>query len=82
MDELLKKVDSKYTLIGLVAKRAQEVLSDGEKSMKASEIIEKIFQEIIQDKITVKKEEPGESEQKESGEDKESVRRLPRGEKD
>ena len=84
VDELLKKVGARYGLISLAAKRAHEMLVGNEKSMKASEIINKVFEEIIQGKITIKiKEEGGdESKQKESGETEGGVRRLSRGEKD
>jgi len=82
VDELLKKVGSKYGLISLVVKRAREMLNDSEKTIKAGEIINKIFEEIVQDKITIKQEEVDESKQKESEEDKEDVRRVSRREKD
>ena len=61
VDELLKKVGSKYGLISLVVKRAWEMLNDSEKTIKAGEIINKIFEEIVQDKITIKQEEVDES---------------------
>lgn len=66
VDELLKKVGSRYSLVGLVVRRAQEMLVEGDKPMKASKIISRIFEEIVQDKITIKKEETDEGKQKES----------------
>ena len=66
VDELLKKVGSRYALVSLVAKRAQELLVDGDRSVKASKIINKIFEEIVQDKIAIKKEEVNEGKQRES----------------
>ena len=57
VDELLKKIDSRYALVSLVARRAQEFLVEGDKPMKASKVISKIFEEIVRDEIAIKKEE-------------------------
>lgn len=66
VDELLKKVGTKYGLINLVAKRAREMLNESEKTIKAGEIINKIFEEVVQDKIKIKRKETYESTKKES----------------
>ena len=66
VDEVCKKVSTKYGLICLTAKRAHEILAGSEKFMKAGEVINKVFKEIIQDKITIKREETDESKPKES----------------
>ena len=66
VDELLKKVDTKYGLINLVSKRAQEMLVVSEKNVKASEVINKIFEEIVENKIALKKDEVDGNKQQES----------------
>ncbi len=54
MDELLKKVDSKYTLVVLAAKRARELLDGAELkvSMKSTKNVTNALEEIIEDRIT------------------------------
>lgn len=61
LDELFKKTGTRFGLVNLISKRAQEILFDGERTVKASEIINKIFEEVAQDKIRIKKEEKDES---------------------
>ena len=53
MDELLKKVDSKYTLVVLAAKRARELLDGAELkvSMKSTKNVTNALEEIIEDRI-------------------------------
>jgi DNA-directed RNA polymerase omega subunit len=65
-DELLKKVGSRYALVSLVARRAQEMLAEGDKPMKASKIISKIFGEIARDEIRIKRVDTDEGKQEES----------------
>ena len=54
MDELLKKVDSKYTLVVLAAKRARQLLDGAELkvSMKSTKNVTNALEEIIEDRIT------------------------------
>ncbi len=53
MDELLKKVDSKYTLVVLAAKRARQLLDGAELkvSMKSTKNVTNALEEIIEDRI-------------------------------
>ncbi len=52
-DELLKKVDSKYTLVVLAAKRARQLLDGAELkvSMKSTKNVTNALEEIIEDRI-------------------------------
>jgi DNA-directed RNA polymerase subunit omega len=54
MDELLKKVDSKYTLVVLAAKRARDLLDGAELkvSLKSTKNVTNALEEIIEDRIT------------------------------
>lgn len=54
VDELVKKAGSRYNLVALVAKRSQEVLLECDRSMKASEVINKVFQEVMDNKLKLK----------------------------
>ena len=54
VDELVKKTGSRYNLMSLVAKRSQEVLFECDRSMKASEVIFKVFQEVMDGKLKIK----------------------------
>jgi len=54
VDELVKKAGSRYNLVALVAKRSQEVLFECDRSMKASEVINKVFHEVADGKIKLK----------------------------
>jgi DNA-directed RNA polymerase subunit omega len=53
MDELLKKVDSKYTLVVLAAKRARQLLDGAELkvTMKSTKNVTNALEEIIEDRI-------------------------------
>lgn len=53
LDDLVKKVDSKYTLVVLAAKRAREIM-DGEELLvraRSSKTVTSALEEIVQDKI-------------------------------
>jgi len=54
MDELLKKVDSKYTLVVLAAKRARDLLDGAELkvNLKSTKNVTNALEEIIEDRIT------------------------------
>ncbi len=54
MDILMQKVDSKYTLVVLAAKRAREILSGAELEIKCVSIknVSNALEEIAEDKIT------------------------------
>lgn len=53
LDVLLNKVDSKYTLVVLVAKRAREILTGSEPLVecKSSKPVTIALEEIVQEKI-------------------------------
>jgi DNA-directed RNA polymerase subunit omega len=53
MDELLKKVDSKYTLVVLAAKRARQLLDGAELkvNIKSTKNVTNALEEIIEDRI-------------------------------
>ena len=57
MDQLLPKVDSKYTLVVLAAKRAREILAGSEvKSvLQSTKDVTNALEEIAEDKITYKR---------------------------
>ncbi|SHJ61418.1 DNA-directed RNA polymerase subunit omega [Anaerobranca californiensis DSM 14826] len=56
IDELLKKVDSKYSLVVIAAKRARELLADENYSeSKNRKSISVALQEIMEDKIVYKR---------------------------
>lgn len=82
IENLLKKISPRYTLVNLVSKRVQEMLTGSEKPVKGSEMINKVFKEIIDGKIKVKlKEELDESKQGKSKDVKEEVLEISPGRK-
>lgn len=58
MDQLLPKVDSKYTLVVLAAKRARQILTGSKvKSvLQSHKDVTNALEEIAEDKITYKRE--------------------------
>lgn len=61
LDELVKKVDSKYTLVVLAAKRARE-LTDGQEPMvktKSSKTVTNALEEVLQGYITYERTKVG-----------------------
>lgn len=61
LDELVEKVDSKYTLVVLAAKRARELM-DGEEltvATKSSKTVTNALEEVVEDKITYERTKVG-----------------------
>lgn len=61
LDELVKKVDSKYTLVVLAAKRARELMDGAELTVKtkSSKKVTNALEEIIADKISYERTKMG-----------------------
>ncbi len=57
IDKLLTKVDSKYSLVVIAARRSRELLAGGEKltDSKGQKTVGTALQEIIDDKITYRR---------------------------
>ena len=58
MDQLLPKVDSKYTLVVLAAKRARQILTGSpvKSQLQSHKDVTNALEEIAEDKITYKRE--------------------------
>ena len=57
MDDLLKKVDSRYTLVSVVAKRARKI-TEGDKKMvdsKNNSVVSVASEELVEDKYSYEK---------------------------
>lgn len=54
LDELVKKVDSKYTLVVLAAKRARELMDGDELTVKtkSSKTVTNALEEVLADKVS------------------------------
>lgn len=54
LDELVKKVDSKYTLVVLAAKRARELMDGDELTVKtkSSKTVTNALEEVLEDHVT------------------------------
>jgi len=61
LDSLIKKVDSKYTLVVLAAKRAREIMSSeaGQNDEKANKPVTIALEEIANSKITYERTKAG-----------------------
>lgn len=61
LDSLMKKVDSKYTLVVLAAKRARELMDHAEPlvSTKSSKAVTTALEEIVQNKIKYERTKTG-----------------------
>lgn len=61
LDALMKKVDSKYTLVVLAAKRAREIMDGGELLVKtkSSKAVTSALEEIVANKITYERTKTG-----------------------
>lgn len=61
LDSLVTKVDSKYTLVVLAAKRARQLL-DGEENMvvtKSTKNVSNALREVFEDKVTYQRTKAG-----------------------
>ena len=57
MDDLLKRVDSRYTLVSVVAKRARKI-TEGDKKMvdsKNNSVVSVASEELVEDKYSYEK---------------------------
>lgn len=60
INELLEKVDSRYTLVVVAAKRARQIIDEGRLGVEScsQKPVSIATQEIFEEKIAYKKEEP------------------------
>ena len=54
VDELVKKIDTKYHLVNIASKRVRSLLAKGEGKLKTSEAIKTSFKEIVEDKLKIR----------------------------
>lgn len=61
LDNLVKKVDSKYTLVVLAAKRARQLMDGSEPlvEMKSSKKVTNALEEIAEDQVTFERTKTG-----------------------
>lgn len=80
LEELLKKVDTRYHLINLAGKRARTILMESKDGLRTSEAIDRSLGEIRNGKIKIrtdKKEGAGEDKKRKIKKAKEGVRKVP-----
>lgn|GEM_PF-2372234 len=51
IDELLKKVDTRFHLVHIAAKRTREIIEGSDGTIKIADAIKKSLEEIIEDKL-------------------------------